>query len=36
MASSFLMIRDEDDARTSSATVVLVVGFAQELGRRTA
>jgi Tol biopolymer transport system component len=32
----FLMIQDEDDATTSSASLVLVLGFAQELGQRTA
>jgi hypothetical protein len=32
----FLMIQDEDDATPSSAIIVLVLGFAQELGRRKA
>ena len=31
----FLMIQDEDVTTTSSDNVVLVHGFAQELGRRT-
>jgi hypothetical protein len=32
----FLMIQDEDVAATSSGNMVLVLGFAQELSRRTA